>query len=161
MNLCPLCPPSHTLLDLPHSPTHTQTHRPHAFVNSEAGRGRVARGNGLFRSDPPGQVQEPRAETERWRETGRVRIYVQCEVEDGGWRKASQFALWVSLFFPPLQPHAGRHSRRFFLCGPELRVIPKQSALIQGLRGLERSAAREPSPWPALTHATLDTLYAR
>lgn len=28
MNLCPFCPPSHTVLDLPQSSTHMQTYRP-------------------------------------------------------------------------------------------------------------------------------------
>lgn len=87
----------------------------------------------------------------------RIHIYVQYEAEDGGLGKVSQ----LPCGFP--SPAAPRRSAipPLFLCGPELRVIPKQSALIQGLRGPERSAAREPSPWPVLTHATLDTLYTR
>lgn len=63
-------------------------------------------------------------------------------------KESEPIALWVSLFFPRLQPHAGRHSPPLFLCGPELCVISKQSALIQGLRGLEHGAAREPSARP-------------
>lgn len=67
-------------------------------------------------------------------------------------------SLLASFYSPLLQP-TQVCSASLVLCGLELRVIPKQSALIQGARGLERSAARAPSLWPVLTHATLDPLY--
>uniref|UniRef100_A0AAV2J449 Uncharacterized protein n=1 Tax=Knipowitschia caucasica TaxID=637954 RepID=A0AAV2J449_KNICA len=41
---------------------------------------------------------------------------------------------------------------RCSLCGPELRVIPKQSALIQAARGLEHSAARGADTQSYLPH---------
>ncbi len=53
-------------------------------------------------------------------------------------------SMWTPLCSPLLYPHAGLRSPSLSLCGPELRVIPKQSALIQGARGLEHSAARLP-----------------
>lgn len=68
-----------------------------------------------------------------------------------GGRELAKKSLWTPLCFPFLQPLAGRRSPSLSLCGPKLRVIPKQSALIQGARGLEHSAARLPEhPHPGL-----------
>ncbi|KAK2895029.1 hypothetical protein Q8A67_012258 [Cirrhinus molitorella] len=43
----------------------------------------------------------------------------------------------------PVDASEGNGQETLFLCGPELTVIPKQSALIQRVWGLERSSARE------------------
>lgn len=50
---------------------------------------------------------------------------------------------------------AERRSPSFSLCGPELRVIPKQSTLIQGARGPGAQHCQSTlGPGPTLTHAT-------
>lgn len=79
MNLCPLCPPSHTVVDLPQSPAHMQTH---AFIISDAGK-RLSSGKQRF-TLTPGSQRSTKKETGRWRAMERFHIYVQYEVEDGG-----------------------------------------------------------------------------
>lgn len=109
MNLCPFLS---TLPPRPRPPTitHSQTH---AFINTEAGRGHVALET-AFCADPR-KSSGQRERTQR--DGGSLHLWT---VRSGGWRMdgggrmegSSQFALRVSLFFPPLQPHAGRHSLR-------------------------------------------------
>lgn len=141
-----------------HSHADLQTHSFFAFINSKAGRG-CHPGNGvsLWPQEVNGQRQRKQGDGERWREFTFMHSMKWRMEDEGNWANCL-------VGFPLLPSTAAPRRSTFpplFLCGPELRVIPKQSALIQGLRGLEHSAAREPSPWPVLTHATLDTLYTR
>ena len=86
------CPPSHPVLDLPQSSTHTRTYRPTLSLTSKAGRG-CHSGKQLFTLTPGSQLK---------RKQGDGECSHLCTVWSRGWRMKERqpIALWVSLFFP-------------------------------------------------------------
>lgn len=64
MNLCPLCPPSHTVLDLPQSPANMRTHRPTLSFTAEQVEAVIGNGVSVL---TPGSQRSTKEETGSWK----------------------------------------------------------------------------------------------
>lgn len=172
MNCCPLrFPPQASVCapDLPQTSLHValaNTHTP-----SEAGRG-GHRGHGAASAERQRnecsvmffQNTNDKGNGDVEGVTGEKNIHV-CSAGERmkeTWRGSRAAARWkFSVASPQLpSPAAPRRSMSppppLSLCGPELRVIPKQSALIQGARGPGAQLCQS-----ALTLARTDARYTR